>query len=144
MHDELDILPSARVDAAGQSQACGRAKSARPLRHSAAARPPPCGPGTRCLCRGAQGASKITDCLSLANIPRSPAVAPAPATYEEALAELERLVQSMEGGQMPLDQLLASYRRGAELLQSCRQRLQAVEEQVKVLEDGQLKPWVGT
>lgn len=61
--------------------------------------------------------------------------------YEDALAELERLVQAMESGQMPLDQLLDSYRRGAELLSLCRDRLQAVEEQVKVLEDGQLKPW---
>jgi exodeoxyribonuclease VII small subunit len=42
---------------------------------------------------------------------------------------------------MPLDQLLASYKRGAELLQLCRSRLQVVEEQVKLLEDGQLKPW---
>ena len=47
----------------------------------------------------------------------------------------------MEGGQLPLDQLLDSYRRGAELLDFCRARLEAVEEQVKVLEDGQLKPW---
>ena len=45
---------------------------------------------------------------------------------------------------MPLDQLLASYRRGAELLQLCRAQLQAVEDQVKVLEDGQLKPWAPT
>jgi exodeoxyribonuclease VII small subunit len=74
-------------------------------------------------------------------MPRSPAPAPETATYEQALAELERLVQAMEGGQLPLDQLLASYRRGAELLQLCRSRLQAVEDQVKVLEDGQLKPW---
>lgn len=64
-----------------------------------------------------------------------------PASYEEALAELERLVQAMEGGQLPLDRLLESYRRGAQLLDFCRARLQAVEEQVKVLEDGQLKPW---
>ena len=64
-----------------------------------------------------------------------------PASYEEALAELERLVAAMEGGQLPLDQLLDSYRRGAELLAFCRGRLQAVEQQVKVLEDGQLKPW---
>jgi len=64
-----------------------------------------------------------------------------PATYEDALAELERLVAAMEGGQLPLDQLLASYRRGAELLGFCRQRLEAVEQQVKVLEEGQLKPW---
>ena len=74
-------------------------------------------------------------------MPRSPASAPDAATYEQALAELERLVQTMEDGQMPLDQLLASYQRGAELLQLCRARLQAVEDQVKVLEDGQLKPW---
>ena len=31
--------------------------------------------------------------------------------------------------------------RRAELLNFCRQRLEAVEQQVKVLEDGQLKPW---
>ena len=70
------------------------------------------------------------------------APAPAePATYEEALGELERLVAAMEGGQMPLDRLLESYKRGADLLSFCRNRLEAVEEQVKVLEDGQLKPW---
>jgi exodeoxyribonuclease VII small subunit len=74
-------------------------------------------------------------------MPRSSTTAPDAASYEQALAELERLVQAMEGGQMPLDQLLSSYQRGAELLQLCRSRLQAVEDQVKVLEDGQLKPW---
>lgn len=61
--------------------------------------------------------------------------------YEDALAELEQLVQTMESGQLPLDRLLESYKRGADLLNLCRSRLQAVEEQVKVLEDGQLKPW---
>jgi len=66
-----------------------------------------------------------------------------PASYEQALAELDQLVQQMEGGQLPLDQLLDGYRRGADLLSYCRSRLQAVEEQVKVLEDGQLKPWTG-
>jgi exodeoxyribonuclease VII small subunit len=65
-----------------------------------------------------------------------------PATYEDALTELERLVAAMEAGQLPLDQLLQSYRRGAELLGFCRSRLDAVEQQVKVLEEGQLKPWV--
>ena len=65
-----------------------------------------------------------------------------PATYELALAELDRLVQQMEGGQLPLDQLLDGYRRGAELLSFCRSRLQAVEDQVKLLDDGVLKPWV--
>ena len=64
-----------------------------------------------------------------------------PATYEQALVELDQLVERMESGQLPLDQLLDGYRRGADLLAYCRGRLQAVEEQVKVLEDGQLKPW---
>lgn len=66
----------------------------------------------------------------------------APAHYEDALTELERLVGAMEGGQMPLDNLIESYRRGAELLAFCRGRLEAVETQVKVLEEGQLKPWI--
>ncbi len=65
-----------------------------------------------------------------------------PASYEDALRELERLVAGMEGGQLPLDQMLDSYRRGAELLAFCRGKLEAVEAQVKVLEDGQLKPWI--
>ena len=64
-----------------------------------------------------------------------------PLRYEDAVAELERLVQAMDSGQMPLDSLLDNYRRGAELLEFCRSRLQAVEDQVKVLEDGQLKDW---
>jgi exodeoxyribonuclease VII small subunit len=63
--------------------------------------------------------------------------------FEDALAELERLVEQMEAGQLPLDQLLQRYQRGSELLALCRQRLEAVEAQVKVLEDGQLKPWTG-
>ena len=47
----------------------------------------------------------------------------------------------LEGGQLPLDQLLTRYQRGAELLAFCRSRLEAVENQIKVLEGGELKPW---
>jgi exodeoxyribonuclease VII small subunit len=86
----------------------------------------------------------MTPWFSLTDMPRqsAPVAPPTPPRYEEALAELERLVQRMEDGQLPLDQLLDNYRRGAELLESCRARLAAIEEQVKVLEDGQLKPWI--
>lgn len=61
-------------------------------------------------------------------------------SYEQALSELEGLVMSMESGQLPLDSLLSSYQRGAQLLKFCRSRLEAVESQVKLLEAGQLKP----
>jgi len=64
-----------------------------------------------------------------------------PATYEAALEELEQLVARIESGQLPLDQLLGGYQRGAELLKFCRARLEAVEQQVKVLDEGVLKPW---
>ncbi len=80
----------------------------------------------------------------MAKTPAAPVPALAPATYEDALSELERLVAAMEGGLLPLDKLLENYRRGAELLNFCRARLEAVERQVKVLEDGQLKPWAPT
>lgn len=76
--------------------------------------------------------------------PGSPAggdTGPVPATYEAALEELEKLVRQLEGGQMPLDQLLTGYQRGAFLLKFCRDRLEAVEQQVKVLDAGELKPW---
>ncbi len=43
---------------------------------------------------------------------------------------------------MPLEQLLSGYQRGAELLKFCRDRLEAVESQIKVLDDGALKPWM--
>jgi exodeoxyribonuclease VII small subunit len=65
-------------------------------------------------------------------------------TYEQAIAELDRLVAQMEGGQLPLDQMLDGYKRGAVLLNLCRSQLQAVEAQVKVLDEGQLKSWTQT
>jgi exodeoxyribonuclease VII small subunit len=69
--------------------------------------------------------------------------APLPATYEAALTELESLVGQLESGQMPLDQLLSGYQRGAALLTFCRDKLKAVEDQIQVLDGGQIKPWSG-
>ncbi len=69
-------------------------------------------------------------------------IAAAPVNYESALEELEKLVMQLEGGQMPLDQLLTGYQRGAQLLKFCRDKLEAVEHQIKVLEGTELKPWV--
>jgi len=86
-------------------------------------------------------APSLTSTASAAPVAPVAPAAPLPASYEEALAELEQLVGRMEAGALPLEQLLVAYQRGAQLLGFCRERLQAVEEQVKRLEDGQIKPW---
>lgn len=70
------------------------------------------------------------------------ATATSPVTYEAALLELEQLVSKLESGDMLLDQLLTGYQRGAELLQFCRGKLEAVEGQIKVLDAGTLKTWI--
>jgi exodeoxyribonuclease VII small subunit len=66
------------------------------------------------------------------------AIAP---SYEAAMAELETLVGRLDSGEMPLEHMLSAYQRGAQLLQFCREKLQAVEDQIKVLDDGALKVW---
>ena len=72
-------------------------------------------------------------------MPKKPAAEPA--SYEEALEELEQLVGRIESCQMPLDQLLAGYQRGADLLAYCRGKLEAVQNQIQVLDNGVLQPW---
>ena len=51
-------------------------------------------------------------------------------------------MSKIESGDLPLDNLLVSYQRGAQLLNFCREKLQAIEVQVKVLDGTLLKPWV--
>ena len=64
-------------------------------------------------------------------------------TFESALAELENIVTRMEGGQLPLEQSLTAYKRGAELLKFCQAQLADAQQQVKVLEAGALKNLAG-
>jgi exodeoxyribonuclease VII small subunit len=66
-----------------------------------------------------------------------------PQSFEAALAEIESIVAAMEAGQLPLEQSLAAYKRGAELLQYCQAQLQDAQQQVKVLEAGTLQNFSG-
>jgi len=61
-------------------------------------------------------------------------------SFEKALAELERVVGQMEGGNLSLEQALAAHKRGLELARVCQQRLEAAQQQVRVLEGEVLKP----
>jgi exodeoxyribonuclease VII small subunit len=70
---------------------------------------------------------------------RAPAASETPVSFEAALAELEALIAKMEGGQLPLADSLAAYKRGAELLQFCQAALADAQQQVQVLEGGVLR-----
>ena len=61
-------------------------------------------------------------------------------SFEKALAELERIVAQMEGGNLALEQALAAHKRGLELAKFCHERLEAAQHQVRVLEGEVLKP----
>ncbi|WP_319243728.1 exodeoxyribonuclease VII small subunit [uncultured Propionivibrio sp.] len=60
-------------------------------------------------------------------------------SFEVALAELERLVRTMEEEQLPLEAAITAYRRGSELLGHCQQLLKEAEHKVQALENGILR-----
>jgi len=62
-----------------------------------------------------------------------------PESFEAALAELENIVHSMEAGKLSLEDSLAAYQRGAELLKFCQSALAVAEQKIQVLEAGQLR-----
>ncbi len=56
------------------------------------------------------------------------------ATFEEALEKLESIVESMESGELPLEELLARYEEGTRLVKSCQERLATAELRIRELE----------
>ncbi|MGL6162180.1 exodeoxyribonuclease VII small subunit [Microbulbifer sp.] len=56
-----------------------------------------------------------------------------PATFEQALEELEELVERLEAGDLPLEEALADFERGVKLTRECQQKLASAEQKVKVL-----------
>jgi len=69
-----------------------------------------------------------------------------PPSFESALSELEGIVAAMEAGQMPLQDALDAYKRGAALLRQCQDTLTAAEQQIRILDaDGlrDFKPETG-
>ena len=72
-----------------------------------------------------------------------PTPSPAPlaesTTFEKALEELEAIVARMEDGKLPLEESLAAYQRGAELLKFCEAKLTAAQARIKVLDGDTLR-----
>jgi exodeoxyribonuclease VII small subunit len=53
--------------------------------------------------------------------------------FEQALAELEAVVERLEHGELPLDEALRQFERGIELSRSCQASLRQAEQKVEVL-----------
>ena len=58
-------------------------------------------------------------------------------SFEQALAELEKIVSELESGQAPLERSITIYKRGAELKAHCEARLEAARLQVEKIVLGQ-------
>ncbi len=54
-------------------------------------------------------------------------------SFEDALAELERIVRGLEGGQQKLEDAIVCYERGAALRRYCEQKLAEAEARVQAI-----------
>ncbi len=54
-------------------------------------------------------------------------------SFEDALAELERIVRGLEGGQQKLEDAIGAYERGARLRRHCEARLAEAEARVQAI-----------
>ncbi|MFL0810919.1 MAG: exodeoxyribonuclease VII small subunit [Agarilytica sp.] len=63
-----------------------------------------------------------------------------PPQFEKALQELESIVQSLESGELSLEDSLGSFERGIKLTRQCQTALQDAEQRVSILleKDGQI------
>lgn len=69
----------------------------------------------------------------------SPDKSTSPASFEDALRELEAIVDSMEKGSLDLDPSLEAYQRGMTLLKFCQDKLTAAEKKIRVFDQGTLR-----
>lgn len=54
-------------------------------------------------------------------------------SFEEALAGLESIVESMEHEQLPLEELVACYEKGSALLDRCESILQSARDRIELI-----------
>ena len=57
-------------------------------------------------------------------------------SFEDALAELERIVRGLESGQQKLEDAIHAYERGAALRRHCEAKLAAAEARVQAIVEG--------
>ncbi len=57
-------------------------------------------------------------------------------SFEDALAELERIVKALEGGQQKLEDAIGAYERGAALRAHCEAKLAEADQRVQAIVAG--------
>ena len=55
-------------------------------------------------------------------------------TFEDALGKLESIVEDMEGGELPLEQLLSRFEEGTRMAKLCHDKLAAADLRIQQLE----------
>lgn len=65
-------------------------------------------------------------------------------TFEEAMEQLEQIVEKLEEGDVPLEKAIEFYQEGMKLSKTCHDKLKKVEKQMDkiVKENGELEPFV--
>jgi exodeoxyribonuclease VII small subunit len=54
-------------------------------------------------------------------------------SFEDALAELEKIVRGLEGGQQKLEEAITAYERGSRLRRHCEAKLAQAEQRVQAI-----------
>ena len=64
----------------------------------------------------------------------NPVKKPAPAAnFEQAMKRLEEIVEQMESGDLPLEDLIVRYEEGMKLVKVCQERLASAEQRIEVI-----------
>ncbi len=61
-------------------------------------------------------------------------------SFEDAMQQLDELVHHIENDNLPLDDMVKSYRQGVLLIQTCKDQLESAKMEIKKLEQNDLKP----
>ncbi|MDX8359647.1 MULTISPECIES: exodeoxyribonuclease VII small subunit [Bacillaceae] len=64
-------------------------------------------------------------------------------TFEQAMEQLEKIVEKLEEGDVPLEEAIDFFKEGMKLSSFCHEKLQNVEKQMDQIlrEDGELEPF---
>ncbi len=57
----------------------------------------------------------------------------AEANFEQAMQRLEAIVEQMESGELPLEDLIVRYEEGMKLVKVCQERLASAEQRIEII-----------